>query len=378
MENRLTAESAELLIEEIVDAIEATEDRDMQFEMVKTILVDNGIIDIINEPRLKEVEFEELTKRDDTYVLYFLGPKELLIGIDDEYSLADESTIRIDIPRDNVDFNQATIDIAHTQDGSDDEFWPFDLSKDEYEYLMAMPDVVEALELARKKEYTLHVKYDPPYEINGAIVTNDIVIFDSLNELNDYVAGKVAYNHLDDTVQLTERETPLYAEDYENNIVWAEKPFLYTGLESFPNYVFQQTGLSFDDLRNLSVPTSQTNDLLSEWIKELQPSKELLNHALNSLRKEHVDYHLPLVFKKENIPEDAVYFEGGNSDYETYVRLFDIDKQLIDVVEVKYSFVLEDLMQVKQSEETGEFEFVISNGDKNSIDKAQEINKKLK
>lgn len=46
MEFRLASESMELLVESIVDAVETTEDRDMQFEMVKTILEDNGIIEI--------------------------------------------------------------------------------------------------------------------------------------------------------------------------------------------------------------------------------------------------------------------------------------------------------------------------------------------
>lgn len=39
MEFRLTNESMELLIE-------STDDRDMQFELVKTILKDNGIVEI--------------------------------------------------------------------------------------------------------------------------------------------------------------------------------------------------------------------------------------------------------------------------------------------------------------------------------------------
>lgn len=39
-------ESMELLIESIVDAVESTDDRDMQFEKVKTVLIDNGIIEI--------------------------------------------------------------------------------------------------------------------------------------------------------------------------------------------------------------------------------------------------------------------------------------------------------------------------------------------
>lgn len=47
MDFRLTKESMELLIEEIVDAVEFTDDRDMQFKMVKEILEGNGIVEII-------------------------------------------------------------------------------------------------------------------------------------------------------------------------------------------------------------------------------------------------------------------------------------------------------------------------------------------
>ena len=36
----------ELLVESIVGAVETTEDRDIQFEKVKTILEDNGIVEI--------------------------------------------------------------------------------------------------------------------------------------------------------------------------------------------------------------------------------------------------------------------------------------------------------------------------------------------
>ena len=42
----LTKESMELLIEQIVDAVETTDDRDTQFAMVRTILIDNGIEEI--------------------------------------------------------------------------------------------------------------------------------------------------------------------------------------------------------------------------------------------------------------------------------------------------------------------------------------------
>lgn len=43
----ITKESMELIVESIVDAVESTEDRDMQFEMISTILEDNGIVEII-------------------------------------------------------------------------------------------------------------------------------------------------------------------------------------------------------------------------------------------------------------------------------------------------------------------------------------------
>lgn len=42
---RLTAESIEVLIEEIVDAVEMTEDRDEQFNLVRVILESQGIIE---------------------------------------------------------------------------------------------------------------------------------------------------------------------------------------------------------------------------------------------------------------------------------------------------------------------------------------------
>lgn len=42
----LTKESMELLIEEIVDAVESTDDRDKQFEMAWTILIGNGIEEV--------------------------------------------------------------------------------------------------------------------------------------------------------------------------------------------------------------------------------------------------------------------------------------------------------------------------------------------
>lgn len=46
MDFNLTKESMELLIENIVDAVESFDDRDEQFAAVKVILEDNGIVEI--------------------------------------------------------------------------------------------------------------------------------------------------------------------------------------------------------------------------------------------------------------------------------------------------------------------------------------------
>lgn len=46
--SRLTKESLELLLEDIVDAVESTDDRDIQFEMVNAILIGNGIVEIVD------------------------------------------------------------------------------------------------------------------------------------------------------------------------------------------------------------------------------------------------------------------------------------------------------------------------------------------
>lgn len=46
MMNTITTESMELLLEEIVDAVEMTDDRDLQFELVKAVLEEQGIVSI--------------------------------------------------------------------------------------------------------------------------------------------------------------------------------------------------------------------------------------------------------------------------------------------------------------------------------------------
>lgn len=46
MDFNLTKESMELLLEEIVDAVESSDDRDEQFKSVKQVLEANGIYEL--------------------------------------------------------------------------------------------------------------------------------------------------------------------------------------------------------------------------------------------------------------------------------------------------------------------------------------------
>lgn len=45
---RLTCESLDALLEEIIDSVEMTDDRDEQFILVQTVLEDNGIVEIVD------------------------------------------------------------------------------------------------------------------------------------------------------------------------------------------------------------------------------------------------------------------------------------------------------------------------------------------
>lgn len=46
---KLTKDGLDMLLEEIIDAVEASDDhREVQFNMVSTILIGNGIVEIID------------------------------------------------------------------------------------------------------------------------------------------------------------------------------------------------------------------------------------------------------------------------------------------------------------------------------------------
>lgn len=82
-------------------------------------------------------------------------------------------------------------------------------------------DSIEKHEMQESEnEYTLHIKYDPPYDVNGVTVSIDSILFSSGREVEDYIKGKVAYDHLDNAVQKCSREVLLYVENKDKNVIW--------------------------------------------------------------------------------------------------------------------------------------------------------------
>lgn len=70
---------------------------------------------------------------------------------------------------------------------------------------------------------TLHIKYQEPINVNGFVVENDTITFDSQEELNKYVNGEAAYDVLDNSVIKRDNEILLYAENENGDVVWETK-----------------------------------------------------------------------------------------------------------------------------------------------------------
>lgn len=67
MTGKITKESMELLLESIIDAVESTNNRDVQFEMVKTILEGEGIVETIPEEKIVYRTALYVAKRNDEF-----------------------------------------------------------------------------------------------------------------------------------------------------------------------------------------------------------------------------------------------------------------------------------------------------------------------
>lgn len=77
--------------------------------------------------------------------------------------------------------------------------------------------------LNKSERITLHLQYREPVVINGWKSEKDTITFDDMEQLETFVQGEVAYNHLDDTVRTNQNEILLYAETESGKVIWGTK-----------------------------------------------------------------------------------------------------------------------------------------------------------
>lgn len=86
-------------------------------------------------------------------------------------------------------------------------------------------DKNEISEPQKLDSITLFLKYSNPREVNGLHIENDRITFSSIEEMNKYVKGEVAYDVLDNAIKKGDNEILLYAENQSGEKIWtAENP----------------------------------------------------------------------------------------------------------------------------------------------------------
>lgn len=110
---------------------------------------------------------------------------------------------------------------------------------------------------------TLHIKYQEPITINGFNVETDTIAFDSMESMEAYVSGNVAYDVLDNAVRKRDNEILLYAENENGDVIWGTKEEVNHG-----------------DNENLQVQPHKTFELVE--IDETLPPKDQLKERLEN------------------------------------------------------------------------------------------------
>lgn len=82
-----------------------------------------------------------------------------------------------------------------------------------------------------REKITLHIKYAEPINFNGFKVENDTIVFDTLESVEAYANGEVAYDTLDNSVRKGNNEILLYAENGHGEVVWGAKDEQFTQSE---------------------------------------------------------------------------------------------------------------------------------------------------
>ena len=61
-------------------------------------------------------------------------------------------------------------------------------------------------------------------------------------------------------------------------------------MKTFEKYVREQSGLNYDDLRNLNVEEDLIRNLFADWIKEDKPSMAMISIAIDTMDRAMVNF----------------------------------------------------------------------------------------
>lgn len=126
-----------------------------------------------------------------------------------------------------------------------------------------------------ESDIILHIKYEKTKDFNGCHIKYDSINFNSMEELQKFINGQVAFNTLDDTVKKRNDEILLYAEK-DGNIVWKNEKSI-----------------------------KEVEDHVTEYLKKELPSYQLLDVRPKSNHPD--DSYLYMVTAKKNDGTYAVW-----------------------------------------------------------------------
>lgn len=61
-------------------------------------------------------------------------------------------------------------------------------------------------------------------------------------------------------------------------------------MKTFERYLREQSGLNYDDLRNLNVEDDLIRDLFADWIKEDKPSMAMIVNAIDVMNRACIEF----------------------------------------------------------------------------------------
>lgn len=254
-----------------------------------------------------------------------------------------------------------------------------DIDEHEYEYGADGNRVFPNL---NAEKITLHIEYQNPININGFIVKNDTIVFDSQIELNNYINGEAAYDAMDNAVTKKDNEILLHAEDEHGNIIWkAKEEQKNIGITLYEEITVEQMnkyGYTWDGMVPLT--QEQAVELFDRGLELykiyedgseaiIDDIDEITEHADNAgmfgISKQDADYHIYFEKKPEleeikefKVLQELNYSKDTDNGIETREFECEINGKPEKVTYTKEEIIFPFHEQIKESIKIGERDFL--------------------